>query len=166
MTTHQSDPTTAATREQSATWLKGQGLDPAVTLKLWIPLAEFIEARDKELIERVAQIADNKGTDYRARGINTAFHVADEIAQAIRRATTESGYTKTEAWNLQLQADISRLHARISELEKALRPFVDAAVDVDDDAKDDWNIWESPCAMSITVGDLREAKRVLDEGKV
>ena len=51
--------------------------------------------------------------------------------------------------------------ARIAELEAALRPFAEAADDLDEHADDKHHIWEAPAAMGITAGHLRAAKKVL-----
>lgn len=52
------------------------------------------------------------------------------------------------------ESSLSRIKAETIE---ALRPFADALQDVDDAARDDWHLWESPAAMNLNVGDLRRA---------
>lgn len=49
------------------------------------------------------------------------------------------------------------------ELVDALRPFANAADDLDDETKDESEIWEMPAAMSITAGALRKARDVVSE---
>nr|WMC99291.1 hypothetical protein RAR13_11600 [Aminobacter aminovorans] len=46
---------------------------------------------------------------------------------------------------------------RIAELETALAPFAEASKDFDAECLDQWDIWEHPAALNITVGDLRRA---------
>ena len=50
----------------------------------------------------------------------------------------------------------------VADAMEALKPFEEAyeAVCYDDGVPDDFNIWESPAAMSITVGDLRRASAI------
>lgn len=45
-------------------------------------------------------------------------------------------------------------------LREALAPFADAADDLDESHSDGHNVWESPAAMSIYAGCLRNAKEV------
>lgn len=58
---------------------------------------------------------------------------------------------------------------REEELEATLRPFAEAADDLDDEHRDGSDIWEASVGMSITAGDLRRARAALvpstDEGK-
>lgn len=58
------------------------------------------------------------------------------------------------AWNR--RADDSK-DKRIAELETALAPFAEASKDFDAECLDQWDIWEHPAALNITVGDLRRA---------
>lgn len=60
-----------------------------------------------------------------------------------------------------LNAALADAHERIAQLTQALAPFAAAADDVDDAALDRSRIWEMPCAMNITVGDLRTALRMV-----
>lgn len=46
---------------------------------------------------------------------------------------------------------------RIAELQAALAPFAEASKDFDAECLDQWDIWEHPAALNITVGDLRRA---------
>lgn len=62
-----------------------------------------------------------------------------------------------------MRADLAAAHERIAQLTQALAPFAAAADDVDGDALDRSNIWEMPCSMSITVGDLRTALRMVGD---
>ena len=43
-----------------------------------------------------------------------------------------------------------------------LRKFAAAADDLDEDHPDNCNIWESPAALGIDAGDLREARRLIE----
>lgn len=52
--------------------------------------------------------------------------------------------------------------ARAARAEEALRPFADAAVDLDETDKDDWHLWEHPAALDVKVADLRRAKAATD----
>lgn len=51
--------------------------------------------------------------------------------------------------------------ARAAAVEALLRPFAEAAEDLDDDHLDRHDIWESAAAMGITAGDLRAVLRAL-----
>ena len=53
---------------------------------------------------------------------------------------------------------------REEELIEALRPFVEAADDLDEKHHDSTDIWEAPAAMSINAGHLRRAAALL-QGK-
>ncbi len=54
---------------------------------------------------------------------------------------------------------------RLEACEAALRPFAEAADDLDEHHLDNSPIWESPCAMSIDAGDLRRARSALKDGE-
>lgn len=85
------------------------------------------------------------------------------------------GWLSTEAGNLPVDAPalwlfidheqiaLIALARRAQRMEVALRPFAEAADDLDDDAKDRHEIWENPAAMSITCGDIRRARAILSE---
>jgi hypothetical protein len=65
----------------------------------------------------------------------------------------------------ELQEATARRHempARIAELKAALKPFADAADDLEDEHIGG-NIWESPAAMDITAGDLRAARAAMEK---
>ena len=55
--------------------------------------------------------------------------------------------------------------ARIAELEAALKPFADAADDLNeiDDAFLKSDVWGHPVAMNITINDLRAARSALEK---
>ena len=57
---------------------------------------------------------------------------------------------------------ILRLRAENEKLRAALKPFADAADDIEHGDKDSYNLWEHPAAMWITIGDLRNCQRILD----
>jgi hypothetical protein len=57
-------------------------------------------------------------------------------------------------------ADLASV-ARIAKLKAALKPFADAAVDIDDDEYG--HIWERAVAMNIDCDDLRAAHAALGE---
>ncbi|WP_156359912.1 hypothetical protein [Sphingomonas sp. Leaf10] len=54
--------------------------------------------------------------------------------------------------------------ARIEALEAALRPFAEAADDLDDKHRDSSPIWEAPAALGIDAGHLRDAQKLLAKG--
>lgn len=60
-------------------------------------------------------------------------------------------------------ATIAQLQQRVEEMRELLRPFADAADDLDDKHRDGSEIWEAPAAMSITAGDLRRAALTLND---
>lgn len=55
------------------------------------------------------------------------------------------------------------LSARIEALEAGLRPFADAAENIEDTQRDTSEVWEHPAALCITLGDLRRARSLLPE---
>jgi hypothetical protein len=50
------------------------------------------------------------------------------------------------------------------ELE-ALKPFAQAADDLDESDRDEAHLWEHPAAMNITVGNLRRAAALVKRGE-
>lgn len=66
--------------------------------------------------------------------------------------------------NLSAKEAVSRILADavsyIEELKSALAPFAEAAVDIEDDDKDHWPLWETD-AMDLTYGDLRRARSAM-----
>lgn len=58
-------------------------------------------------------------------------------------------------------AEITKLSAERDAAARALRPFADVVGDLHERAENDDNIWESPAAMNLTAGHLREALYVL-----
>lgn len=58
---------------------------------------------------------------------------------------------------------IKRLQRENEKLRGALRPFADAAVDLDEFDKNERDIWEHPVAGNITVDDIRAAAAALKE---
>ena len=57
--------------------------------------------------------------------------------------------------------EIAALRAENARLREALKPFADAAESLADDDKDQWDLWESPAAMGLTVKNLRDARAAL-----
>jgi hypothetical protein len=79
-----------------------------------------------------------------------AKHVATEIVLGQQKAKTEAA-----------EARVSSLEEENKRLREALKPFAEAGDNTD--ANDDYSsasIWEHPCAMDITIGDLRRARRI------
>jgi hypothetical protein len=64
-----------------------------------------------------------------------------------------------------IAAERDRLALANAELLAGLKPFGEAAEDVDDDDKDHWGIWEHPATIGLTIGDLRKASALLDKHK-
>lgn len=56
---------------------------------------------------------------------------------------------------------LEQLSAERDAAARALRPFADVVGDLHERAENDDNIWESPAAMNLTAGHLREALYVL-----
>jgi len=73
----------------------------------------------------------------------------------------EKGY---EDGSADADTHIKSLLIRIAVLESAIKPFADAADDLEDDHIGG-NIWESPAALDITAGDLRNCQRLLDSSR-
>ena len=59
--------------------------------------------------------------------------------------------------------EILRLRAENEKLRAALKPFADAAEDLDEDDKDNRSIWEHWVAGYIEIGHLRAAAAALKE---
>ncbi len=51
--------------------------------------------------------------------------------------------------------------AGLEEMRELLKPFAEAADDLDDKHRDASPIWEAPAAMSIDAGDLRRAQAAI-----
>jgi hypothetical protein len=112
-----------------------------------------------------------------------------EVVQADRDAAAdlllERGMTRTLASNVRsgaadqhhvvqafarhrLNAQPLAADARAAGTVEALKPFAEAAENLDDSHNDRFDIWESSAAMSITAGDLRHAHKLyaaLSSGK-
>jgi len=68
------------------------------------------------------------------------------------------------AWQKDFAKSIDLLEAqeaRIAELEAALKPFSEAADDLDEHHKDGSPIWETSSAMGIDARHLRKAKELV-----
>lgn len=61
----------------------------------------------------------------------------------------------------ELEAERDAALARAERLEAALRPFAEAADNLEGDEHDSRHLWESPEAMMLTAGDLRAARAVI-----
>ena len=57
--------------------------------------------------------------------------------------------------------EIAALRAENARLSAAMKPFADAAENLDDSDKDHWDLWAHQAAMDLTVGCLREARAAL-----
>ena len=55
------------------------------------------------------------------------------------------------------------LITELMEAREVVKPFAEAAQDIEDTDEDRWEIWERPEAMNITVGDLRRARNFLNK---
>lgn len=63
--------------------------------------------------------------------------------------------------NSALEAYVSQ--EQVKKLQAALKPFADAAEDLDEDAKDSWRIGEHWAAGNLTIGSLRAASAAIRE---
>lgn len=83
-------------------------------------------------------------------------------------------YKAALGWPEHLNAKPSRLkkaatraesaEAEVKRLREALRPFAEAFPANDDEGeRDNAEIWESPVAMNITFGQLRDARKTYEE---
>lgn len=63
------------------------------------------------------------------------------------------------------ETSLAKLNEYVISLEAALRPFVDASENLEDDHDNNSSIWESPAAMTILAGDLRFACKALREDR-
>lgn len=73
-------------------------------------------------------------------------------------------WSKIDALFSQAASTLSALEQENVRLRDALRPFAEAAESTD--ANDDYSsatIWEHSCALDITIGNLRQARRTLTE---
>ncbi|MBI0474434.1 hypothetical protein D9601_03525 [Sphingomonas sp. MA1305] len=62
-----------------------------------------------------------------------------------------------------LNHDVAAVARENAALRMLLKPFAEAAEDLDDNHPDRADIWESGAAMSITAGDLRAIRAHLKE---
>jgi hypothetical protein len=86
----------------------------------------------------------------------------EEIARL--EADVASGAMIFEIRNHEMERILARIRAereQAGKFHKALKPFLLAAEDIDDDAEDRWDIWNNPVAMNITIGDLRNVLALL-----
>ena len=58
-------------------------------------------------------------------------------------------------------AGMDQAEARAAMLEGALKPFADAAKNLDNTDKDEWSAWESVAAGDVKLGDFRRADQAL-----
>ena len=76
-------------------------------------------------------------------------------------APAPEDYRDNEIEPLYSASALASKDAEIAALWKALEPFAEVASPetggVDDDEPDDRHIWEHPCALDLTLGDLRRA---------
>jgi len=63
-----------------------------------------------------------------------------------------------------VQAFASHREQATAELVEALRPFAEAAADLDDKTRDGCSMWEHHVSVNVTAGDFRRARRALQEG--
>jgi chromosome segregation ATPase len=103
-----------------------------------------------DLVTRLREHAENMYVDF-----------LNEAADAIELLQRELKCSK-EMWEQQQElaleylADIEKANERIAELEAALKPFAYYAEQIPDDVSD-------MASASGTVGDLRQARKVLGE---
>lgn len=60
-----------------------------------------------------------------------------------------------------LRARNEALRTRTGALADALKPFAEAAENIDDNEHDRWEAWEHSCAMAVSLGDFRNAYHAL-----
>jgi len=58
---------------------------------------------------------------------------------------------------------IARQDRQIATLWEALKPFAEAADNMDGDEPDNWSLWESPEATILTYADLRKARAIVKD---
>ena len=56
---------------------------------------------------------------------------------------------------------LRELVAERDRLREVLKPFADAAENLDDNDKDHWGLWDHPASMDLTVKCLRDAHAAL-----
>jgi hypothetical protein len=115
----------------------------------------------REAVERLAEIWDRSSW---AGGGFTHTRAAATIRTLLDERNTAQAECLEQARLNGMGAERElALMAERDRLRDALRPFAEAADDLDEDHIDKWEIWESPAAMSLTAGDLRKARAALGE---
>lgn len=129
--------------------LKTGEYDGADLMQAWCAMADAAD-QIESLTEAVARAEANE---------TIWSDIADERSVRIEKQAAEIAEhdTITERQN----ALIRKQAERIERLEKALRPFAEAAANMDGDEHDGMSIWESPEALSLTFGNLRRARQAL-----
>lgn len=88
--------------------------------------------------------------------------MADLLTQARNEARARNSYAKSRAGHHQYVTDLmTQLCDEIEKLRGALKPFAEAAEDLDDNHPPQADIWESSAALDITATDLRKARVML-----
>lgn len=98
-------------------------------------------------------VASLKAGEYIKRGLATASGlIAGYVAQVPRSIRYNTDQDRDVAYQAIREARL---------LVDILRPFAEAADDLDEADKDGSHIWESAAAMNITAGNLRAARDAL-----
>lgn len=120
-------------------------------------LAAALVATRQELAETILVLDSTKANADRL----LAAKDAEIAAEKEEREAAEAAYDKLlTTWNESRDRHLAA-EARAERAEAALRPFANALDPNDDREPDDWDLWEAPEALDITIGHLRAARAVL-----
>jgi hypothetical protein len=112
---------------------------------------KFLDCLDDDVIGRLGNSHLIFGKACAMEAVSTAMNeMADKIAE-----TRDDPRTAAQI--------ITDLERRLQVAREALEPFKEAADNLEDDEKDQADLWESPEAGMLTVGDLRRARQALTE---
>lgn len=87
-------------------------------------------------------------------------HVVEGIDSA-KRSLEDAKAAAQADYEAMIRSALTPVSTFADGVEAALRPFAEAAENLDESDLDRYSIWEHPAAMCITVGNLRAAKKAL-----
>lgn len=115
-----------------------------------------------DIVERLQAIVADRDAFSRA---GTPIRINDTVTGWLREAAGEITQLRGEISYLKDEV-IPALKAEAEDNERlrvALKPFAAAEIDLSETASDQDHLWESPAAMSLNAGHLREARRVYEQ---
>lgn len=111
-----------------------------------------------EIVDRLRLQGENAMRQHLSLGMHKlCTEAADEIERLY--ALVDETARDRENYNGAHQ----RAFLEVERLREVLKPFAEAAGDLETTDRDNYDIWEAPCAMNITYGHLRAARAAIAE---